>query len=66
METTKPTKFHEKVKSGRSGGGLQDLIVSWVFVSFVVSCMEELTAEARRSRRDAKEDGVSGFRRRPH
>ena len=33
-----------------------------VFVSFVVSWMEELTAEARRSRRDAKEDGVSEFR----
>jgi hypothetical protein len=39
------------------------MIVSWVFVSFVVSWMEELTAMAQRPPRDAKEEGVSGFRR---
>jgi hypothetical protein len=38
------------------------MIVSWVFVSFVVSWMEEITAEAQRPRRDAKEEGVSEFR----
>jgi hypothetical protein len=31
-----------------------------VFVSFVVSWMEEITAEAQRPRRDAKEEGFFG------
>ena len=38
---------------------LSVLIVSWVFVSFVVSWEEEWTAMAQRPRRDAKEEEVS-------
>jgi hypothetical protein len=37
------------------------MIVSWVFVTFVVSWMEELTAMAQRSPRDAKEKEDLGF-----
>ena len=60
METTKPTKFHEKDKEWELGRWLcRSRFFRAVFVSFVVSWMEEITAEAQRPRRDAKEDGVS-------